>query len=69
MQTQISSPGAETPTVAGSLQCGAQDRIQRMVGPGYDLPNVTSVMYFFLNYAIHAAYWHDDFGSVASHGW
>ena len=68
MQTQISSGRAETPTVAGVFSVERKLERQRMVGPGYDLPNVTSVMYFFLNYAIHAAYWHDDFGSVASHG-
>ena len=68
MQTQISSGRAETPTVAGVFSVERKIERQRMVGPGYDLPNVTSVMYFFLNYAIHAAYWHDDFGNVASHG-
>ena len=30
--------------------------------------NVQAVMYFFSNYAIHGAYWHDDFGSPVSHG-
>lgn len=68
MQTQISSGRAETPTVAGVFSVERKVDSQRMVGPGYNLPNVTSVMYFFLNYAIHAAYWHDDFGNVASHG-
>jgi lipoprotein-anchoring transpeptidase ErfK/SrfK len=68
MQTTISSGRPETPTVAGVFSVERKVDMQRMVGPDYDLPNVTSVMYFFLNYAIHAAYWHDDFGTVASHG-
>lgn len=68
METLISSGRPETPTVAGVFSVERKVDMQRMVGPGYDLPDVTSVMYFFLNYAIHAAYWHDDFGAVASHG-
>ncbi|MGK5095299.1 L,D-transpeptidase [Deltaproteobacteria bacterium TL4] len=26
------------------------------------------VMYFYQGYAIHGAYWHQNFGRVASHG-
>lgn len=34
----------------------------------YDLPNVPWVMYFFHDFGLHGAYWHDNFGHVMSHG-
>lgn len=34
----------------------------------YDLPNVPYVMYFFHDFGLHGAYWHDNFGHVMSHG-
>lgn len=38
------------------------------IGTYYDLPNVEYTMYFFHDYAIHTAYWHDNFGYPMSHG-
>ena len=34
----------------------------------FELRDVPWVMYFKGSYALHAAYWHDDFGHVRSHG-
>ncbi len=34
----------------------------------YDLPNVPSTMYFYRGYAIHGAYWHNNFGNPMSNG-
>jgi lipoprotein-anchoring transpeptidase ErfK/SrfK len=34
----------------------------------FELRDVPWVMYFKGGYALHAAYWHDDFGRVRSHG-
>lgn len=34
----------------------------------YDLPNVQYVMYFYHDFGLHAAYWHDNFGHTMSHG-
>jgi hypothetical protein len=34
----------------------------------FELRDVPWVMYFKSGYALHAAYWHDDFGHVRSHG-
>lgn len=34
----------------------------------FELRDVPWVMYFKGGYALHAAYWHDDFGQVRSHG-
>jgi lipoprotein-anchoring transpeptidase ErfK/SrfK len=34
----------------------------------YDHRDVPWVAYFSEGYALHAAYWHDDFGTPKSHG-
>jgi len=39
-----------------------------MSGPGYNLPNVQFVAYFYRDYAMHGTYWHDNFGHPMSHG-
>ncbi len=38
------------------------------VGDEFDLRDVPFVQYFTEGYAIHGAYWHDDFGTPRSHG-
>lgn len=68
MFTAISSGRAGTPTVTGRFTIGTRYKAQRMTGPGYDLPNVPWVMYFYQGYAIHGAYWHNNFGVPMSHG-
>ena len=57
-----------TPTVVGSFHIYQKLVSTRMVGPGYDLPNVPHTMYFYLGYALHGAYWHNNFGHPTSHG-
>jgi lipoprotein-anchoring transpeptidase ErfK/SrfK len=37
-------------------------------GDEFDLRDVPYVQYFKAGYALHAAYWHDDFGTPRSHG-
>jgi lipoprotein-anchoring transpeptidase ErfK/SrfK len=39
-----------------------------MSGPGYYLPAVPYVMYFYKDYGIHGTYWHNNFGTPMSHG-
>ena len=39
-----------------------------MSGPGYYIEDVTWTCYFYSGYALHTAYWHDDFGRPRSHG-
>lgn len=68
MHTYISSGRSPTPTVTGHFKIGQKYSSQRMVGPGYDLPGVPWVMYFHGGYAIHGAYWHNNFGTPMSHG-
>ena len=38
------------------------------VGDEFDLRDVPYVQYFHEGYALHAAYWHDEFGTPRSHG-
>jgi hypothetical protein len=37
-------------------------------GDSYNLRDVPFVQYFHKGYALHGAYWHDNFGKVRSHG-
>jgi hypothetical protein len=37
-------------------------------GDSYNLRDVPFVQYFHKGYALHGAYWHDEFGKVRSHG-
>lgn len=57
-----------TPTVRGSYTIQRKYVAQTMAGPGYYLPDVPYVLYFFAGYALHGTYWHDDFGQPRSHG-
>jgi LysM repeat protein len=68
MYTSVSTGKASTPTVTGRFHIGTKYTAQRMIGPGYNLPNVPAVMYFYQGYAIHGAYWNPPFGTPSSHG-
>jgi hypothetical protein len=39
-----------------------------VVGEEFELKDIPYVQYFEEGYALHAAYWHDDFGTPRSHG-
>lgn len=64
----ISGGAWATPTVTGSFQIFSKLLSQNMSGPDYYQPAVPHVMYFFEDYSIHGAYWHNDFGTPRSHG-
>ena len=66
--TKISSGRARTPTVLGKFRIVRKFQSQLMTGPGYYLPNVPYVMYFQGGYALHGAYWHNNWGTPMSHG-
>ncbi len=73
METYISSgrPGFDTPTGTFYIQLknGTQTMEGVLGGEYYNVPDVPSVMYFTdVGHAIHGAYWHNNFGSVMSHG-
>lgn len=71
-ETYISSgtPGFET--VTGQfriwLRYESQTMDGRLLGYDYYLENVPYVMYFYQDYALHGAYWHNNFGQPMSHG-
>lgn len=57
-----------TPTVLGDYQVWHRTPAQTMTGPGYNLPNVQWVQYFYQGYGLHGTYWHNNFGQPMSHG-
>jgi len=57
-----------TPTVLGDYNVYVKYGAQTMSGPGYYLPDVPYVMYFYQGYALHGTYWHNNFGQPMSHG-
>ncbi|MEW6580367.1 MAG: LysM peptidoglycan-binding domain-containing protein [Chloroflexota bacterium] len=57
-----------TPTVTGNFSIYTKYDSQLMSGPGYYLPGVPWVMYFYRDYSLHGTYWHSNFGQPMSHG-
>ena len=57
-----------TPTVTGKFKIWIKLKSTTMTGPGYYLPNVPYVMYFYKGYGLHGTYWHNNFGTPMSHG-
>jgi lipoprotein-anchoring transpeptidase ErfK/SrfK len=69
MNSFVVSTGTwQTPTVTGKFKIWTKIRSQAMTGPGYYLPNVPFVMYFYKDYGLHGTYWHNNFGTPMSHG-
>jgi len=58
----------QTPTVTGKYKIWVKLRYSDMSGPGYYLPDVPYVMYFYKDYGLHGTYWHNNFGNPMSHG-
>ena len=73
MEFPISS-GKWAPTPTGTFNIWYKTRNQTMsggsqaLGTYYNLPNVPHNMFFYKGYAIHGAYWHNNFGQPMSHG-
>ncbi len=73
MEFAISS-GKWGPTPTGTFNIWYKTRYQSMVGGSkelgtyYNLPNVPNNMFFYQGYALHGAYWHNNFGHPMSHG-
>lgn len=77
-ETKVSTGMKLTPTVMGSFKIYNKVPLHDMRGSSpykdiyptgkYVVKNVPNSMYFFQGYAIHGAYWHNNFGRVASHG-
>lgn len=69
VRTFIVSTGTwRTPTVIGNFKIYVKYRYADMSGPGYYLPDVPYVMYFYKGYGLHGTYWHRNFGTPMSHG-
>jgi lipoprotein-anchoring transpeptidase ErfK/SrfK len=68
MNFTVSTGLPNTPTVQGEFRIYEKLTATRMSGPGYDLPGVPHTMYFYGGYALHGAYWHNNFGQPMSHG-
>lgn len=73
MEFPISS-GKWSPTPQGTYNIWYKTRNQSMIGGSkalgtyYNLANVPNNMFFNKGYAIHGAYWHNNFGQPMSHG-
>lgn len=69
VRTFVVSTGTwQTPTVTGRFKVWIKLRSAPMSGPGYYLPDVPYIMYFYGDYGIHGTYWHNNFGVPMSHG-
>jgi LysM repeat protein len=66
--TAVSTGVAAHPTVVGDFAVYVKYTSQTMTGPGYHLPGVPYVMYFYRDYGLHGTYWHNNFGTPMSHG-
>jgi lipoprotein-anchoring transpeptidase ErfK/SrfK len=64
----VSTGTDEHPTITGSFEVQHKFRETRMQGDDYDVPDVPYTMYYYGGYAIHGAYWHNNFGTPVSHG-
>jgi lipoprotein-anchoring transpeptidase ErfK/SrfK len=66
--TLVSTGLPRTPTPTGRYRVYVKYASTLMSGPGYYLPNVPYVMYFYRGYSVHGTYWHSNFGHPMSHG-
>ena len=64
----VSTGTWQHPTVTGTFRIYVKYRYADMAGPGYYLPDVPFVMYFYDGYGLHGTYWHNNFGTPMSHG-
>jgi lipoprotein-anchoring transpeptidase ErfK/SrfK len=70
----VSSGLPGTPTVTGTFRIWVRTPVQTMSGGSmtggdfYSLPNVQWVQYFYEDYALHGAYWHNNWGQPMSRG-
>lgn len=73
MEFPVSS-GLWFPTPTGTFNIWYKTKSIRMTGGDkdlgtyYDLPNVPDDLFFYQGYALHGAYWHNNFGHPMSHG-
>ncbi len=66
--TNVSTGKPSTPTLDGLFAIESKQLVGRMRGNDYDVANVPYIMYYYKDYAVHGAYWHNQFGTAVSRG-
>lgn len=64
----VSTGRSDEPTPIGVFAIQQKSERAWMQGETYDIPNVPYAMFYSGSYAIHGAYWHEQFGSPVSSG-
>ena len=64
---QQSAANPDAPTIADLPPEGGR-AMYRAMSEMFDLQDVPFVQYFHRGFALHGAYWHDEFGKERSHG-
>lgn len=64
----VSTGTWQHPTIPGQFHIYVKYVYADMAGPGYYLPDVPYVMYYYDGYGLHGTYWHSNFGTPMSHG-
>ena len=67
-ETVVSTGKPGWRTLPGTFAVYRKYEETRMTGPDYDTPDVPWTMYYSGGFAIHGAYWHNNFGTPVSHG-
>jgi lipoprotein-anchoring transpeptidase ErfK/SrfK len=67
-RTSVSTGKPGWRTLPGTFKVQRKYDQTRMTGPDYDTPDVPWTMYYDGAFAIHGAYWHNNFGTPVSHG-
>jgi lipoprotein-anchoring transpeptidase ErfK/SrfK len=64
----VSTGKSRTPTPSGTYSIQSKYRSTPMRGANYYVPDVPYAMFYSGGYAMHGAYWHNNFGTRMSHG-
>jgi lipoprotein-anchoring transpeptidase ErfK/SrfK len=68
----MGDPETTTATIRGTFMIHSKHVSGTMDGnegsDAFDLRDVPYIQYFHEGYALHGAYWHDEFGKTRSHG-
>jgi hypothetical protein len=67
-ETTVSTGKPGWRTLPGVFKVYRKYEQTRMTGVDYDTPDVPWTMYYSGGFAIHGAYWHNNFGTPVSHG-
>jgi lipoprotein-anchoring transpeptidase ErfK/SrfK len=68
MQVTVSTGKPGYRTLPGTFRIYRKYEQAHMRGEDYDTPDVPWTMYYYGSFAIHGAYWHNNFGAPVSHG-